>query len=258
MGDNRHHRRPSHSQAAWPVAILIAAAALSGCSLIHKVQTAVHTAKGNLDTINSFDASMTSKVPPNFQVTYQTSGSSPATVVYAVEAPKELAFTVTPTSGSTDAVHLVANATGEYACTPPSAGGSSGASSWTCDKLDASTATAQSSLYGIYTPQHWVALIKGLGIAAGVAGDKVSTSTMTANGFKMSCLDLVATGTPGTSTICTTSQGLLGYAKAAGDSTSFTITAYSGSPSSSVFQLPAGAKIVDVTPTTNSGSTSTT
>ena len=42
---------------------------------------------------------------------------------------------------------------------------------------------------------------------------------MTVNGFSMSCVDLQASGVPGTSTICTTSQGILGYVKVASDAT---------------------------------------
>ena len=38
---------------------------------------------------------------------------------------------------------------------------------------------------------------------------------MSLNGFDMNCVDLVAKGVPGTSTVCTTSQGILGYAKVA-------------------------------------------
>ena len=66
---------------------------------------------------------------------------------------------------------------------------------------------------------------------AGLAGDKVTTSTMSLNGFDMNCVDLVAKGVTGTSTICSTSQGILGYVKVASDSTSFQITDYSSSPS---------------------------
>ena len=72
---------------------------------------------------------------------------------------------------------------------------------------------------------------------------------MTVNGFSMSCVDLVAPGEPGTSTICTTSEGILGYVKVAGDSTSFEIKSYSSTPSDSLFQLPPGAKIT-IPPTT--------
>ena len=54
----------------------------------------------------------------------------------------------------------------------------------------------------------------------------------------------------GTSTICSTSQGLLGYVKVAADSTSFAITNYSPSPAPSLFQLPPGATVNTLTTST--------
>jgi hypothetical protein len=55
----------------------------------------------------------------------------------------------------------------------------------------------------------------------------------------MTCVDFRAAGIHGVSTICTTSRGILGYVKVAGDSTSFQITSYTAA----LFQLPHGAKI---------------
>jgi hypothetical protein len=84
-------------------------------------------------------------------------------------------------------------------------------------------------------------------LAAGLAGDTVTSSHMTVNGFSMQCVDLQAPGVPGTSTICTTPQGVLGYVKVATDSTTFKMKTYSTSPPASLFALPAGAKITTVT-----------
>lgn len=80
-------------------------------------------------------------------------------------------------------------------------------------------------------------------LAAGFAGDKVTSSTMTVNGFSMRCVDFKAAGIAGTSTICTTAQGILGYVKVASEATSFEIKAYSTSPPASRFELPPGATI---------------
>ena len=71
---------------------------------------------------------------------------------------------------------------------------------------------------------------------------------MTVNGFTMNCVDLRATGVPGTSTICSTAQGILGYVNVASDSTSFEIERYSTSPDSSLFALPPGATITSTPP----------
>ena len=135
------------------------------------------------------------------------------------------------------------NSSGNYLCTLSSSG-----SSWSCNKLDKASAADEQNVVGFYSPSHWVNFLKGVSLVAGLAGDKVSSSTMSISGFNnMSCVDLVAKGVAGTSTICTTQQNILGYVKVAQDSTSFQITNYSGSPSSSLFQLPPGATVTTVT-----------
>ena len=109
-----------------------------------------------------------------------------------------------------------------------------------CQKLGTADAAAQNQIFDIYTPSHWTTFLKDFSLAAGLAGDKVTSSTMTVNGFSMQCVDFDAPGVPGTSTICTTAQGILGYVKVATDSTSFEIKSYSASPPASLFQLPPG------------------
>jgi hypothetical protein len=68
---------------------------------------------------------------------------------------------------------------------------------------------------------------------------------MTVNGFNMDCVDFVAPGVKGTSTICSTSAGILGYVKVASVKTSFRLTSYTTSPSAALFALPPGAKITN-------------
>jgi hypothetical protein len=72
---------------------------------------------------------------------------------------------------------------------------------------------------------------------------------MTVNGFPMNCVDLRAPGVAGTSTICTTAQGILGYVNVASDDGE--IEKFSTSPSSSLFALPPGATVTTtpITPT---------
>jgi hypothetical protein len=108
----------------------------------------------------------------------------------------------------------------------------------------------QNQIFDFYTPAHWIAFLKGLSIAAGLAGDSVTSSSMTVNGFDLQCVDLKATGVPGTSSICSTSQGILGYVRVASDSTSFEIKSYSASPPGSLFELPPGATVTKPTATT--------
>jgi len=221
------------------VALMVCVFGLDSCGVINKVKTAVHDIRGNKATIDSFNTKL-SGAATTFTATYMTTGSAPATIVYAVQPPKGIAFNLTPTGGSGDTtpVHLVANSTGEYACTQ-----STSSSQWTCNKLPPESVKTQNEIFNFYTPAHWIGFLRDFSLAAGFAGDKVTQSTMTVNGFNMSCVDFVAAGEPGKSTICSTAQGILGYVKVATDSTSFEITKFSTSPSASLFQLPAGAKI---------------
>jgi len=118
---------------------------------------------------------------------------------------------------------------------------------WSCQKLGTADAATENKIFDVYTPSHWISFLKGVSLVAGLAGDKVTTSTMSLNGFDMNCVDLVAKGEPGTSTICSTSQGILGYVSVATESTTFQITSYSSSPSASLFQLPPGATVTTST-----------
>lgn len=232
---------PGHRRIAGivTVAIMLSGFGLSGCSIIkavNKVRTTVEQNKGIIDT---FTTSLKSGEGTTFEATYMSTGSSPATVLYAVKPPKGLAFSETQTgSVSSSDLHIVVNTSGEYACTPPTAG-----AGWTCRKLPKATAAVQNEIFNFYTPAHWVFFLKEFALAAGFAGDKISTSSMTVNGFSMQCVDFQASGVRGTSTICSTSQHILGYVKVATSTTTFEIKSYTAAPSASLFALPAGAKI---------------
>jgi hypothetical protein len=233
--------------AAGAVAIALAASGfgLTGCGVVKAVKTVTHDVESNKSTIQAFTSNLKSPAATTFEATYQTTGGSPATIVYAVRPPDGLAFRDTPSGGSSSGisrVDLVANSSGEYACTPPSSGSGSG-SGWSCEKLPAASAVTRNKILGFYTPAHWVAFLRDFSLAAGFAGDKVTSSSLTVNGFSMKCVDLRATGVPGTSRICSTAQGILGYVKVASDASSFEIKSYSGSPPASLFRLPPGAKV---------------
>jgi hypothetical protein len=217
--------------------------ALTGCAVVRTVQKAEGAAHGNTAVINLFTSNLKSGQPSTFQVTYETTGSSPAKIVYAVRPPADLAFTDTQAgsaagSGSGD-FQLIVNSGGQYLCTHPAAG----SSGWSCRKQPKSGAAAERGLLDFYTSAHWVSFLKAFAVAAGFAGDKVSSSTTTVNGFAMRCVDFVTSGVTGTSKICSTSQHLLGYVQVASQSAGFEITSYTASPPASVFEPPAGAVI---------------
>jgi hypothetical protein len=113
--------------------------------------------------------------------------------------------------------------------------------------LAAADARTENEIFDFYTPAHWINFLRDFSLAAGIAGDKVTSSAMTVNGFAMNCVDFSAPGVAGTSTICSTSQGILGYVRVASDSTSFEIQRFSTSPPASLFELPPGATITTVT-----------
>jgi hypothetical protein len=228
-------------------ALVLAGLSVSACSVVKDVSKVAHDVEGNKSTIDAFTTKVKSGEAVPFEATYVTTGSSPATIVYAVKPPNGLLFKDTPSgtastnSNGANSFEVVVNPSGEFACTPPSGA----TTTWTCQKLDPATAATENKIFDFYTPSHWITFLRDFSLAAGFAGDKISSSSMSLNGFNMSCVDFVASGVPGKSTICTTSQGILGYVKVASDSTSFEIKTFSSSPSASQFQLPPGAKITN-------------
>jgi len=237
-----------HAAGVLAVALVVGGFGLTGCGVVRAISKVAHDVKGNRATIDTFTNKLQSGAMTTFEATYVTTGSTPATIVYAVEPLKGLAFKVTPSGGSSNAsVDIVVNASGEYSCSARSTSASGSSSGWTCQKLGTADAAAQNKIFGVYTPSHWTAFLKGFSLAAGFAGDKVTSSTMTVNGFSMQCVDFQASGVPGTSAICTTAQGILGYVKVASDSAGFEIKSYSMSPPASLFELPPGAIVTTIT-----------
>ncbi|HUO47281.1 MAG TPA: hypothetical protein VMU09_00475 [Acidimicrobiales bacterium] len=239
----RWARRPG------PVVLVVGVVALvcSGCGAVQKVEKAVHNAETDLHTVDAFTQHLQSSPSGPFAVTYATTGSAPATVVYAVNpAADEVAFSETQSGVGARNTQLVSNASGDFACTQQGAG-----AAWSCEKLSAAAAAGHAQTFALYTPSHWESFLKGLSVAAGLAGGTVTTSTKSVNGFDLECLDLELRGVQGTTTVCTTAQGLLGYVQAPQDATAFEITSYTTSPAPSLFALPPGATVS--TPTAPSG-----
>ncbi len=236
------------------IALALGGLGLSGCSIVRAVKKIAHNVEANKATMSAFTTKMKASEATPFQATYVTTGSSPTTVVYGVQPPKDLALTETPSGANSPTISIIVNSSGAYTCTPPAKGAGSGAV-WSCNQYPAVNASSEAKILDFYTPAHWITFLNDFSLAAGFAGDKVSKSTKTVNGFNMSCVDFVASGVAGTSTICTTSQGILGYVKVASDSTSFEIHSYSPSPEAQLFALPAGAKVtvVKMTTTTTTG-----
>ena len=77
-------RTGAASDSSWRLLVAVGALATS-CSVVSKVKQAVHTVEGNKATIDSFTQNLQSTKDTPFEATYTTTGSSPATVVYAVD-----------------------------------------------------------------------------------------------------------------------------------------------------------------------------
>lgn len=240
----RSGRRAASAVAA---ALMLTGPGLTGCGVVKAVKQVSDDVASNKATVDAFTGRLKSGEATTFEARYVTTGSSPTTVLYAVQPPDDLVFTDSPSpgGGTNDGlqVHLVVNSSGAYSCTRPAASGHRSRPPWSCQKLGTASAATRNKILGVYSPAHWVAFLRGFALAAGFAGDKVTTSSLTVNGFGMQCVDFRAAGVAGTSTICTTAQDILGYVKVASDPTSFQIKAYSAAPPAALFKLPAGAKV---------------
>jgi len=104
--------------------VMLGGFCLSGCSIVKAADKAVHTIRGNKTTIDDFTSKVQSGEAQPFQATYVTTGASPAKIVYAVQPPKDLSFTDTPSGGvnASATFDLIVNSSGEYSCSPPSSG----------------------------------------------------------------------------------------------------------------------------------------
>ena len=74
------------SRIGFLMAVLVAVGAVAtGCSVVSKVKLDVHTVEANKSTVDSFTQNLQSTKDTPFEATYMTTGSSPATIVYAVD-----------------------------------------------------------------------------------------------------------------------------------------------------------------------------
>lgn len=236
-------RSGRRAAAALAVALTLTGLGLSGCGVVNKVNKITNTVQGNKAIIDKFTSKMSATQGMTYEATYTTTtAGSAAAVTYAVKPPTALAFIFNPaiasSAGGLGRTDIVANASGSYSCALVPAPGSG----WTCKKLGAAGAAAKNQLVALYAPSHWVTFLQDFSLAAGFAGDKITKSTKTVNGYQLNCINFTAPAV-GASTLCTTSQGILGYVKAVTGAVSFEIKSYSPSPPTSLFALPRGAKV---------------
>ena len=80
-------------------AVILGSLALGGCGVVNEVNKISHTVASNKSTIDAFTAKLQNGAAAPFEAKYVTTGSAPATVVYAVQPPKGLLFKDSATSG---------------------------------------------------------------------------------------------------------------------------------------------------------------
>jgi hypothetical protein len=236
-----------HAPAALFLALSVGALGLSGCGVVkaieHHVENKVlNSLTGHNKVMNAFTTKISTNLNAPYEATYVTTGSSPATITFATSPPKDFLF-----EGGTSSGRLLQNSTGSYTCLKSTTGG------WSCTKLSTSTFDTAKLAYALYSGKYWVTFLKIYSTVAGLAGVTIKASSMTVNGFPLSCV--VVNGgkqNPGTSTWCETSTGILAYVQAASNGTAFELKSYSTNPSSSLFALPAGATVSTIPPTPTS------
>ena len=186
---------------------------------------------------------LASKLQAGETVTYDasysvtTSGKN-ETIEFAAEPPSSFALKVNNSSGLTE---IISTGTKAYSCTQ-----ATGSSSWTCISFPPSDAATYTALAQIYEGKYWYQNILAIKAAAAANGVTVSTSTKSVAGVTLQCVSYTG-GTAGAGgEVCVTSQGILGYVHADASNTTFELSHYSTSVSSSTFQTPAGATITTI------------
>ena len=87
-GETRPPLCRAHLRSAGVVCVGLTVVALgfNACGVITKVKNAVHDIRGNRATIDAFTTRLQSGAATTFEATYMTTGSAPATIVYAVRS----------------------------------------------------------------------------------------------------------------------------------------------------------------------------
>jgi hypothetical protein len=226
-------------------ALALAAVSMTGCAKIvqHALNGVTHGLIGGNAALNAFTGKVQNGESATYDVTYVTSGSSPATVEYTANPPHDWGLSETESSGS---FRMIQNSAGLYYCTQQSSG-----ATWSCLSVPGAAQTDYLAYYQFFTGTYWVDILKAISPFVGLTGLKIEDKSMKVNGFDLSCI--VVSGTPNGAngstttanassdgTYCVTSQGILGYVSS-GTGADYEIKSYSTTPNSSLFQEPAGA-----------------
>src|SRR5260370_39136517 len=86
----------SVTRAVAGLALMAAGFSATGCSVVNAVRNAAHAVSANKRIIEGFANQLNSTVT-TFEATYDTTGTTHATVLYAVQPPQGLLFKTTAT-----------------------------------------------------------------------------------------------------------------------------------------------------------------
>jgi hypothetical protein len=233
------------------VAVMVVplALGLTSCSSLNKAVNAVKTVHNMLHgsaAISSLSSKISAGDSAAYEVTYVTTGSSPATINYAADPPHDFAFDDTTSTGE---LRLFAGPAGQFECNRPKSTGT-----WSCLETNVTGINTTKLMYALYSGSYWIDFLRIYSVAAALHGVTITSSTMTVNGFNLQCAMVVSGNKPNqtTSKVCVTSHGILGYVSVAAKAADFEIKSYSAFPSASLFSVPAGATVTTIPTSTTS------
>ena len=117
---------------------------------------------------------------------------------------------------------------------------------WTCVQLPQSEFGTLENAFQIYKGAYWGQILAGMEAGAAAGGITVTPSTMSAAGQQLQCATYSGGSAGAGGEVCVTSDGVLGYVHSLANGTTFQLSSYSTSPSSSLFGLPQGATVTTV------------
>jgi hypothetical protein len=237
------------------VAFVSLSLALAGCGgSIGKIINTVHALANAAGNLKNLSAEIQKGENATYEATYKitSTGSSASTFTFAQEPGGKYAY-IAPGSNGSGGTDFVANGKDQYTCSQDSGG-----AKWSCIETPEPSGTAGlegDAFYG-YSGAYFYSVIESLQVVAAVEGFKVTNSTSSVNGIGLKCVTLTGkeNGQSLNDKWCITNDGIMGLVNSSSsggssssNNSSFEITKLSTSPSSSVFQPPAGASVTTET-----------
>jgi hypothetical protein len=213
--------------------LLLSGLVAAGCGGGSTAPKPIHHHESTRAVIAAFVATLEAGKSSSYAATYSTGGTARGTAVYAVGPAREISFTDTPSAGSPP-YRILLNRSGKRVCSRST----NHLGSWSCQALSGGAVTVKARLFGYYSASHWVTFLRDFSLAASLPGDQATTSTRTVHGFDVECIELRAVGVPGTSTLCSTKNGVPAYVNIATNPDTFAIEHLDRSPAASLFSTP--------------------